>query len=33
LVKQATLLCGELQQPLTEEVKERARQRIRGRKP
>jgi len=33
LDKQATLLWSELQQPLTEEVKERARQRIRGRKP
>jgi hypothetical protein len=33
LDKQATLLWSELQQPLTEEVKERVRQRIRGRKP
>jgi hypothetical protein len=32
-VKQATLLLSELMQPVTEEVKERARQRLRGRKP
>jgi len=33
LVKQATLLWGELEQPLTDEVKERARQRLGERRP
>ena len=33
LVKQATLLWSELEQPLTDEVKERARQRLGDRKP